>query len=363
MAFDRTRNAAYAAAIRRVVTPDSVVLDLGAGLGVHGLLAAAAGARKVYLVEPEPVIHAAREAAARSGLADKIVPLQGRIEDIELPEKVDVIISVFTGNALYSEDLLPSLFHARERWLKPDGHLIPDVAELMIAPVSAPRLHAEAVASWSTPHFGLDYSSLRRFAANQFYFERRDAFKPELLAPALALVSADLSTANSTDCDARLSFVASDDGECSGVMAWIRIRLGEAWLGTGPDDPPVHWTPQFLPIDPELSVKRGDEIAFHLHRPAYGDWTWTLQIGSEKRRQSTFMAQPRSLADLRKLAPDFKGRSNERAGAVKLGLALLDGSRTNDEIATAVREAFPRQFPDAALASSFVRNLAAKYAD
>ena len=96
MAFDRTRNAAYAAAIRKHVTPESVVLDLGAGLGVLGLIAAAAGARKVYLVEPESVIHGAREVAARNGFGDRVVAIQGRIEDVELPEKVDIITSVFT---------------------------------------------------------------------------------------------------------------------------------------------------------------------------------------------------------------------------------------------------------------------------
>ena len=46
MAFDQTRNAAYAAAARKYVTPDGVVLDLGEGLEVLGLIAAAAGARQ-----------------------------------------------------------------------------------------------------------------------------------------------------------------------------------------------------------------------------------------------------------------------------------------------------------------------------
>src|SRR3954454_2492869 len=49
MALDRVRNDAYADALRAVVTPSSVVLDLGAGTGVHGLMAARMGARRVYL--------------------------------------------------------------------------------------------------------------------------------------------------------------------------------------------------------------------------------------------------------------------------------------------------------------------------
>ena len=51
MALDEVRNRAYAQALRRVITPESVVLDLGAGLGTLGLLAAKLGARRVYLVE------------------------------------------------------------------------------------------------------------------------------------------------------------------------------------------------------------------------------------------------------------------------------------------------------------------------
>ena len=34
--YDNVRNDAYAAAIRQLVQAESVVLDLGAGLGIHG---------------------------------------------------------------------------------------------------------------------------------------------------------------------------------------------------------------------------------------------------------------------------------------------------------------------------------------
>ncbi|MEE4236564.1 MAG: 50S ribosomal protein L11 methyltransferase, partial [Anderseniella sp.] len=77
MVFDDFRNALYAQAIRKCVTSDSVVLDLGAGLGIHGLIAADAGAKRVYLVEPEPVVQIAKEIARANGLADRIVVLEG----------------------------------------------------------------------------------------------------------------------------------------------------------------------------------------------------------------------------------------------------------------------------------------------
>ena len=182
MVFDEYRNALYARAIRKFVTPDTVVLDLGAGIGIHGLLAAAAGAKRVYLVEPEPVVQLAREIARANGLADRIVILEDRIEDVQLPEQVDLIISVFTGNLLYSEDLLPSLFHARDRYLKPGGRMVPDFAELVLAPVSAPELHAKHIGCWSDPHLGLDFSSGRRFAANEMLWPYREELKADQLA-------------------------------------------------------------------------------------------------------------------------------------------------------------------------------------
>ncbi len=361
MVFDRVRNGAYAAAIRRYVSPDSVVLDVGAGLGVLGLLAAAAGARKVYLVEPESVVKGALEIAKHNGFGDRVVALQGRIEDIELPEQVDIITSVFTGNLLYSEDLLPSLFRARDTWLKPGGRLIPDVGELMVAPVSAPRLHEELIGAWSVPHLGIDYGPLRRFAANTFGYERRPTFLPEFLSEPRALVSSDFMSATQTDCDAGATFAVTRSAECAGVIAWIRIRLGDRWLSAGPSDPGVHWTPQLLLVDPELPVVAGESVNFRLQRPAYGDWTWQLQSEAGKRRQSTFLAQAHSIADLQKLSPTHSARLNDRGRAAQDVLSRMTGETTNEQLAAYLTGAYPRQFPDKAAAFAFVRGFSRKY--
>ena len=117
MFFDQTRNDAYHRALESVITPDSIVLDLGAGLGIHGLLAAKLGAKKVYLVEPQDVICVAKKFVQANDFTGQVECIQGRIEEITLPEQVDVIISVFTGNLLLEEDLLPSLFYTRDTYL------------------------------------------------------------------------------------------------------------------------------------------------------------------------------------------------------------------------------------------------------
>ena len=84
MTFDGRRNNAYYKAMRDSITPDSVVLDLGSGTGIHGFLAAKLGAKRVYCVEPQDIIGISREIAAANELP-QVEFIQGKIEDIELP--------------------------------------------------------------------------------------------------------------------------------------------------------------------------------------------------------------------------------------------------------------------------------------
>jgi predicted RNA methylase len=130
-------------------------LDLDAGLGIPGFIAAELGPRRVFMVEPAAVIEVTRQAVQASAYADRIECFRGVIEELKLPEPVDVILSVFTGNFLLTEDLLPSLFHARDRWLKPGGFLLPDAAVMAMVPVSAPEYYQDQLACWAG--FGRDW--------------------------------------------------------------------------------------------------------------------------------------------------------------------------------------------------------------
>jgi len=363
MAFDLARNRAYAAAIERVITPNSVVLDVGCGLGIHGLVAARAGARKVYFVDTESVVHCALEVAQRNGFGDRVQAFQGRIEDVELPEKVDVIVSVFTGNLLFSEDLLPSLYAARDRWLKPGGALIPDAAQLMLAPVSASRTFEESIASWSEPHLGIDFASLRRYAANNIQFRRQGDFRPQLIAAPETVVDLDLTTSQVADCDINVRMHAAFNADCSGMLAWIRMRLGGQWLGTGPLDRELHWTPGFMPVDPELPVNRDDPLSLAIKFPAHGEYTWQVDAPAGRRRHSTFLGQVRALSDLRKLAETFVPTLNERGAAARDVLDAATTARSNGDIADTLLNRYPRQFANRQAALEFVRGLAARYAE
>lgn len=52
--------------------------------------------------------------------------IAGKIEEIDLPEKVDIIISEPMGYMLFNERMLETFLHAK-KWLKPNGNLIWDI--------------------------------------------------------------------------------------------------------------------------------------------------------------------------------------------------------------------------------------------
>lgn len=50
-----------------------------------------------------------------NGLSDKVVVMQCLLEEVELPEKVDVIVSEWMGYCLLYESMLSSVINARDR--------------------------------------------------------------------------------------------------------------------------------------------------------------------------------------------------------------------------------------------------------
>lgn len=55
-------------------------------------------------------------------LADKIIVIPGKVEEVEIPEDVDTIISEPMGYMLFNERMLESFLHAK-KWLKPGGNV------------------------------------------------------------------------------------------------------------------------------------------------------------------------------------------------------------------------------------------------
>ena len=141
---DYIRTATYQKAILANLRDfnDKVILDVGAGSGILSFFAIQAGARKVYAVEASSMAMHAETLAHANGLKGKLIVLPGKIEEIELKEQVDAIISEPMGYMLFNERMLETFLHAK-KWLKPGGKMFPSKGDLHIAPFTDDALFLE----------------------------------------------------------------------------------------------------------------------------------------------------------------------------------------------------------------------------
>jgi SAM-dependent methyltransferase len=159
---DGRRNAAYAAALKAVVTPGMRVLDLGCGSGVLGLMALDAGAAHVDAVDSSPMLEVAREIAAANGRADRVHHHQVWSTSLELPERVDLVICDQADGIFGVQcGLLDALADARDRLARAGAVLVPAAVTPLLIPVQAPTLRAR-LDSMGESSNGLDTSAMDR---------------------------------------------------------------------------------------------------------------------------------------------------------------------------------------------------------
>lgn len=361
MVFDDVRNTYYAEAIKKAVNERSTVLDLGAGLGLHGLMAAQAGARKVYLVEPAPILEVTRQLVSENNLHEQVECISERIEEVDLPGKVDVIVSVFTGNFLLTEDLLPSLFFARDKFLAPGGKLIPDRAVMEVVPVSAAAYYAKHIDCWNTGSQGVAYNRVRDYAANTLFYDGADNLKTSFLSKPAELMEMDFMTATEACCRSRIEVKVEEDGLCHGWLGWFRTRLGDQWLSTSPLEKETHWSQVFLPLAKPILVKRGQILGFELDRPEFGEWSWVVEHENKKQRHSTFLSEPISLSTMQKKSDNHKPRISDKGLVALEVLSRFKGKASTADIINYVATEHTKLFPTHKIADQFVKKLVEKH--
>jgi len=132
MLMDHVRMQAYHTAImaNKSLFEGKTVLDVGTGSGVLAIWAAQAGALKVYAVEYTDMAKHAKKLVEANGLSEIVEVIQSSVEDLELPTKVDIIVSEWMGYILLRESMLDSVIRARNRYLKPGGSMFPSHATM-----------------------------------------------------------------------------------------------------------------------------------------------------------------------------------------------------------------------------------------
>lgn len=146
MRDDTRRTPAFVKAIRKRVTGNEgklTVLDIGTGpFALFALVAARAGAKKVYAVEANP--EAAARAKAAVEAAEDVAPgtievIEGFTTAIDLPEKVDLVCAEIVGAVASEENLVSTIRDAQKRHMKDPSDptaYIPFSVQTYGAPVS-----------------------------------------------------------------------------------------------------------------------------------------------------------------------------------------------------------------------------------
>ncbi|XP_019181150.1 PREDICTED: probable histone-arginine methyltransferase 1.3 [Ipomoea nil] len=293
MLQDYVRTGTYYAAVieNRSDFHGRVVVDVGAGSGILSLFAAQAGAKHVYAVEASEMADYARKLIAGNPLyAERITVIKGKVEDVELPEKADILISEPMGTLLVNERMLESYVIARDRFLGPNGKMFPTVGRIHMAPFTDEYLYLEiankAVFWQQESYFGVNLRPLHG-SAFQGYFSQPvvEAFDPRsLVAPAISHVInfASIKEEELYEIDIPLKFISSVSTRIHGLACWFDVLFNgstvQRWLTTAPGAPTTHWYQLRCVLSQPLYVMPGQEITGRLKLVAHKAQSYTIYL-------------------------------------------------------------------------------------
>lgn len=278
MVMDKARTGAYHRAIEQHshLFEDKVVLDVGCGTGVLSLMAAKAGARRVYAVEAAEALHSLASRVVKDNkLQHTITVIHGRVEEVEIPEKVDVLVSEWMGFFLLHESMLSSVIVARDRFLKPDGMMIPSIAELYVCPSTLESFHAERLACWRDV-YGHDMSAVERVTRQSMQSAPQitSTHPEELLASPELVCRLHLLYVSDEELQqfhCRRFVTVTRDGTYRALCLWFRCLLTTEsaeseflMLDTSPHAPTTHWKQTAVVLPRDFDIENREVVGFEV---------------------------------------------------------------------------------------------------
>jgi len=274
MMQDYIRTSTYQSAILQNASEfkGKVVLDVGAGTGILSFFAVQAGAKKVYAVEASNMAQYAKELVANNNLNKVIEIKYGKIEEIDIPEKVDILISEPMGYMLFNERMLETYLHAK-KWLKPGGNMYPTKGDLYVAPFTDDALFMEHFGKsnfWCQSSFyGVDLTNIRQNALQEYFRQPIvDTFDVRILMAKPVVHSTNFLTSTEEQLQKiyiPLQYTILMTGTLHGLAFWFDVAfLGQSnhvYLSTAPQEPLTHWYQVRCLLPNPLFVRSGQKVS------------------------------------------------------------------------------------------------------
>jgi hypothetical protein len=367
---DAPRITAFRRAIEEVVKPGDTVVDLGSGTGILGLMACRAGAARVYSLELAGIIGVARKIAVDNGYADRIQFIRGLSTRVEIPERVDVVLTDQIGRLGFEAGIFQYFDDAIRRFLKPGGRLIPSGLQLWIAPVTCPE-NWEHNQFWLRAPVGLNFQAAYGIASNTGYPVN---FMPQqLLAKPAVACSVDLHHLNPDTWTGSAEFEIQQQAELHGMGGWFQAQLSPSVTMTNSPlaADRINRRNVFLPIEKPVTVSPGDKVIAKIRvAPSEITLSWSITIETDAANgnprmhrfsHSTLLGMLLSQEDVDKTQPSSIPKLTSWGEARRSILELIDGQRPLGEIEAEMLRRHPDLFPSLKQAAVYVAEVVTRY--
>jgi len=265
MLKDDVRTLGYKRAImdNKHLFKDKIVLDVGCGTGILSMFAVKAGAKHVYAVDCSDIIHQANQIIIDNRLQDKITLIQKKVEELDLPCKVDIILSEWMGYFLLYESMLNTVIWARDHFLAPEGILLPDKASLYIAGLEDEEYKQDKIDFWDSV-YGFNMSCIKKIAIREPLVDTVEG--KALVTSTDRFYTVNLDTVKVEDLifNKPFSIRVSRTDNIHAFICWFDVEFSKCHkpilITTSPLAAYTHWKQTVFYIEDVLSVSEGEGI-------------------------------------------------------------------------------------------------------
>lgn len=251
MLADKHRLDSYSSAIQKHVKTGDIVIDYGAGTGILSLMAARAGAKKVYAIDNGHNVEIMKKIIIKNSLEGRIEIISEEGAKAVIPKKADVLISEWMGIWALQENMLPGLIYLRDNFLKENAKILPSRVSLYIVPSSQKN---------NFPDFsnikGFDLSEYNSAVCSQPFVSLADT--SDFLSEPKKIEDIDISSCALVPSNFMAEYEAEKDGIINSFFGWFTASFYETvCLDTSPLTK-THWRQAQFSMEKPIHVKKGN---------------------------------------------------------------------------------------------------------